>query len=396
YTLFNGQIDDYEVNAAASDRCVNLRAVDVMQRLADVTIHTGLVPSARTGDAVRVILEAAGIYATPGEEHEEGYDGLTRFDPYVEHGATVMRWWVHSGDALSGLNDLVKAEGPPSFISTGISGQVIFRDRLHRQRIDYPIQPFMYVTGCGGGGIEVREDSSIEYGQRDIINKMEVSYSEPAISPDYTDVWSANGDTTWTPTTDPDTMTYTFTGTVDGGFYDAQVPVKGELQFIENPGPDETDVLSGILPEEHDYVQVEGTIEVDEESLTRSGTEVSVSFIQTEGAFETATIRDVKLRARGIDENTKTATRQDDRSIAKYNGVKSSTHEMGRSTGNDADAVGHLVVTRRAHRRPTAELVFVNTDEETTRKLLSVDMSAVIHVDVAARGVDDRTRGEDT
>lgn len=117
FTLFRGHTDYTPLNPDLNARTVSVSMVDALQDFRGQVISTGLYSGLRTGDAVGLVLDAA------------GWTGARDLDP----GATYIPWWWLSNvDALTALQDLVASEGPPGLLTVGSSGEIVFRDRHHR------------------------------------------------------------------------------------------------------------------------------------------------------------------------------------------------------------------------------------------------------------------------
>ncbi len=117
YTLFRGHTDFAPINPDVEARNVTVALVDSLQDFRRKKISTGLYNGLRTGDAIGLVLDAA------------GWTGGRDLDP----GATLIPWWwLSDTDALTALQDLVASEGPPALLTIGSSGEIVFRDRHHR------------------------------------------------------------------------------------------------------------------------------------------------------------------------------------------------------------------------------------------------------------------------
>ena len=117
YTLFTGHTDDNPLNPDREAQSVSMSLVDWLADFKGNTISTPLYRGIRTGAAISAVLDAAGW--TGGRD--------------LDLGASYLPWWWAEGtDALSALNDLIRAEGPPALLSVGPAGAIVFRDRHHR------------------------------------------------------------------------------------------------------------------------------------------------------------------------------------------------------------------------------------------------------------------------
>jgi len=378
YTLYIGYSDDYVLDAGLNAQSVYMSCSDLLARLNTIEIHTRLFPSIRTGGAVFQILSTAGI---------------STFDSalvnQIDSGATVLRWWSASGvTALQALNDIVKAEGPPSLYTVGINGKLIFRDRLHRQRAAYPTVATTRLVGNDApGAFALRDGSAVDYGWSSVGNSVQVRYARKEVSGKYSTVWSQSGDTSWGDENVLSGNRTTFTGTVSTGYFDAQSPVQGRLTFTENVGPEETNVVSGVEPDDADYVLVNGNVSVY--SRTLSGTRMEVSFRDlTTGAGSTSTIRDMSIRAKAVVSEEAVITKDDAISAAEYGSVKTLDLNLGPVTQADAEAIATLVLRKRSLRRPTISAVLQNSDSGYTAMQLRQDLSGLVRVSVPQWHID--------
>lgn len=115
--LFTGYIDNFDIDPSRSNRAVDITCVDGMGLFSGVRVSTPVHAGYRTGTAIATILSAA------------GYTGSS----FIDNGATVLPfWWLDDVDALSAIQDIVKAEGPPAIAYFDEDGVFNFRDRHHR------------------------------------------------------------------------------------------------------------------------------------------------------------------------------------------------------------------------------------------------------------------------
>jgi hypothetical protein len=117
YTIFRGHIDDTPISPDVDGRLVTVNLVDSLQDFQQNTISTELWQGLRSGDAIGKILDAA------------GWTGGRDLDP----GCSIFPWWWAEGStAASALQDVLDSEGPPSLLTIGPAGEIVFRDRCHR------------------------------------------------------------------------------------------------------------------------------------------------------------------------------------------------------------------------------------------------------------------------
>ena len=380
YTLFIGYTDDFVVDASKDSQSVVVTCVDLLARLNEVDVSTDLHPSIRTGDAFDEVLREAGVFGIIPDKWASSLSTFRAYNPYRDTGASTLRWWARSGTAIDIMNEIMEAEGPPSLYTIGISGQIIFRDRLHRQRLTYPVVPTVTITDCAEPGtLKMTDQSHIDYGWREVINKVSASYDFRTIAGSYSEVWRRPGDVTWGGENETGGNRQVFSGVVDDGFYDAQNPIRGNLQMIENPGPDRANVQSGILPEDYTYIEVRGAAQVINNLTSRSGTKVSITVQDnTTGIGSTTTVRDMTLHAKAVETESQSIESTDSASISVHHQVREETFNFGPVVAPDAQAVADLIVRKRAFRRPTATVVIKNLSPEYTTELLSLDLSTPV------------------
>lgn len=382
YVMYSGYTQNFIVNARLNEQSVSVPCQDILGRLATVNVATPLFDSTRTGEAFSAVVRESGVYPTinPSIAFTPPF---IQFNPWVDSGASTLRGWSHTGSAISGIKDIITAEGPPAIYSVGISNQIVYRDRVHRQRASYPTTPTMVLAGCETpGAFKIHDTSSVDYGWTDIANQVDYSYEVKTVSGDYSTVWSQPGDVALG--TDAVNDVYTFSGIVPGGFFDAQTLIEGKLQKIETVGPDETDIVSGVFPEDYDYILVRGEV-TSAEPVNINGTRV---LIEMTADSATTTVRDVSLRARAIESDSVDITIQDEDSIAAYGTTKSLALDFGPVTRPDAEAVAALVLLKRSTIRPTVTAVIKNLSPLYTAALLAVDLSAPVRVTVAQWAID--------
>lgn len=386
YILFNGYTDDYIVNASLNSQSVEIPCVDIMGRLGTIDISTDLFPSIRTGDAVKEILLASEFYPTITGDGYLDDETAVLFDPYVDSGASTLRWWGGADTALNLFNDVLDGEGPPSLIQIGASNQIIFKDRVNRLRAEYPTVPTATLVGdCEPAGVLALDESSgISYEWARIINTVRGSYTRRTLSGQVSTVWSQPGDVTWgqdsSSSSTLEDKSYEFTGVVDSGYIEAVDPVQGNLVFTENPGPEETDVLSGIFPEEHDYLLVSGDVELVD--VKRSGFAISVTFADNTPLGQASTVRDMSLRARAVDSEQVTIERTSDASLAQYNSGRTEELDLGPITRPDAEGITSLVLQLNSFTRPVVTAILRNHADNYADFMLNVELGQLVQMDV--------------
>jgi hypothetical protein len=137
YTLLLAHTDTTPINPDVEAKSVALTLVDSLADFRGVTVSTPLYSGIRTGTAIGRILDAAGW--TGGRD--------------VDQGGSVLPWWWEEGtDALTAMQNILAAEGPPALLTVGSAGEIVFRDRHHR--LVRPSSTTSQGTWRGDGAVE--------------------------------------------------------------------------------------------------------------------------------------------------------------------------------------------------------------------------------------------------
>jgi hypothetical protein len=373
YTLFTGFTDTFDINSSLNDRSISFDCIDLIGRLAETPVHTEMFESIRTGDAVREVIRAAGLYSTLNKEiYASGEWDV--FDPYIDTGATTLTMWSYTGDAKEGLDQILDAEGPPSLYTTGWSNQVIYKDRHHRVRPTYAaaVDTFhMCETDVVlSTDFAMSEGSHPSYGWDTFFNRVIATSSYGVLDDDISTIW-----------TDPSPQRTLYGKTVItadvAGFMDGQAPVPGYRVLTNNPGPDdETDIYVDIQPEDPDFVVENGTVTVD--SYNVSGTQVSITLV----AAGTATITGLRFRGRAIKKDDTKYTADDTGSQTVYKDVKVFEYDAGSASANDTADVALWMLRKNSSPRPFATLIIQNRNLDYTKMILGRKLSEAINVSV--------------
>lgn len=316
YVIFRGYLDDFDLLPSRGERAIQARCVDGLGRLRGANISTSLHTGIRTGDAIGIILDAVGWPAAART---------------LDAGATVMpHWWLGNVDAMTAILDLVYSEGQPSLVTIGSDGGFVFRDRHHRYF--RAASATAQSTWRASGAVEplMSEPTTYDHGWKEIVNS--VTYEVPlrAASPDYTVAWSAQG----------------------------QITIgSGEIITVEAIA--NTALAETVVPVAGtDYTAVSGSVNV---TLNRSTGQVFAIRIASVGG--PAVIDGLQLRGRAVDTVTNLqVTVEDTASIATY-GRRAAPDGQGPvwAGRHDAQAVGQILVGRRAERLPTVTTTIVGS-----------------------------------
>ena len=368
YTLFTGSTTDFVLHADAAHRSVAISATDQIARLSDVTIHTDLYPSIRTGDAIHAILDAA------------GFTGPRDIDP----GASVLRWWARGGvSAKEALDSLMEAEGPPAIYHMGEDGGFFFRDRNHRLKYPRSTTSQVTISECredSADSVWFLEDSTIEYGWSDVVNVVEADADLATPSSEESSVWQSEETVMILPG-----ESKVYEASVDGGYLKAVQPVGVDVEIARNDGPEAQDVMLGApeRDEPYDYVVLAGKVKV--ESRYTEGTRVVIEATNT--GTDVARIMGMQLRGRLIETEAASRYFSDEASIKHYGDQKSLDFGATTLCPSDVEAVSLKVLNTRAYKRPTCSLVLINHNPHLTREVLTRNFSDLITVDSSLWGI---------
>lgn len=352
YRLYAGFLDDYTIDTNPGAWLAKFSAADGLARFKDTPVSTALYPAVRTGDAINILLDTI------------GWTGGRDIDP----GATTIRWWsAENDDALSELMDIVSSEGPPAFVHMSPTNGFIFRDRHHRLvRADSLTSQATFVSDTAAGAEIEMQDCTIDFGWKDVINRVEFSVTnrEPASTP--TVVW-----TNATGYTLADGETRSFTVTAEKPFYAIVTPTVGAPTEVA-PEPES----DGIPKAGPDWVITGGSVDV---TFTRPSGRATTMLVKATGVV---TVLSMQLRAYEIEESAAIkVTAQDAASIARYRGVKPYKPTTPWLNPEDAAAVADLILGQRADRLPVVTFTVPNETSGQLVQQLTRDLSDRITVD---------------
>jgi hypothetical protein len=339
YGILRAYIEDLDFRPGLGSGSVGVTCLDVVGRLKGVTISTGLYQGVRTGDALRLILDAVGW---PADKRD------------IDPGATLIAyWWLDGADAYEAAMQLVDSEGPTALLTADDSGRVVFRDRHHRllRTASQTVQSTWRATGT-----EPCFSAPVAYSQgwREVINSVSFEVPVWSQSPSLQVVWSAPGRVSLA---SGDTLNLTVKG--NSPFDGAITPV--------------ADV---------DYTAT-GTVTV---AMSRTdGQSTTLTLTAPSGA---ASLDGLQVRAYALTSTTVVVTAEDGSSITKY----------GRKTGDalrapvwagvhDAKAIADLIVGKRGERLPAISVSMFGNDTRLLQQL-SRDLSDRVHIIEPDTGLD--------
>lgn len=327
YVLFHGFLDDYDMEPGVATRSVSFTMLDLLARLAEVRLSTELHFGITTGDAMNIILDAA------------GWDAGKRD---IDQGATMIRyWWEEGTDALTAVKKLVAAEGPPALVTVTEHDHFMFRDRHHRLTRDESLTSQAIFRGEGAEPL-MSPPLIYDLGWRDIINSVTLDVEERTPEGDLSEVWSSSA-------------TYTLE---DGETVEVLARTSDPFVYARTP---EVTV---------DYTLVSGVVTVSISETDGASTTISIT-----ASGGPAIVTDLKLRAHPVSvSRTYQVHVEDAASIAKH-GLRAYPDEIPWVGVHDALGVAQLIISHRADRLPVVSMRVTGGDDTRITQQLARDLS---------------------
>jgi hypothetical protein len=341
-TMLRAQLDDSNPQPDREQRYLAMTCIDPLGTLKGVSVSTGLYRGLRTGEAVALLLDAAGW-------------PLTLRD--IEVGATVMPyWWLDNEDAFDALLDLVYSEGPPALVTVDTQGRIVFRSRHHRLQ---SAASTTVQSTWRSSGIEpmVSAPASYNDGWKEIVNTVNFSVPQRVLSGDVTAVWSSQGQLG---IASGETISVIAQG--NNPFMNAVVPVAGT-----------------------DFTLVSGTVIVTISKTSGLSTTIGIQAISGP-----AVIADLSLRAQSVDTvSTVQLSAVDGASVIKYGprALPDSRDPKWASIG-DAQAIQNIILTQRGDRLPTITVSMVSANNTRLTQQLTRNLSDRVHMVESHTGLD--------
>lgn len=322
FPIFRGRIDDYVAKSDQKKRSVDFTFLDNLALLQGVNLSTPLYSAVRSGQAVNLILDAAG-WTGPRD---------------IDLGATFIPWWwVEGKNALTALQEIVQSEGPPAIAYQASDGTFVFRDRHHRLlRQSSLISQASFAAralDCDSPavtGLSYAQPFTYSSGWRDIVNSVSFDVAERSPDSAFSVVWSGDA-------------------TLSLGL--------GETRIIEASTSDPfREAIAPVLGTDYTLSGV-GTISV---SLFRtSGQSVKIIIQGIGGAV---TVTGLQLRAKSVPiRRTQKISSMDSVSISEH-GERSYPGAAPWANANDAQAIADLIVAHYAERSPIVQLRITSSD----------------------------------
>jgi hypothetical protein len=184
-TVFNGPIDDLDVDPNASAKDFTAVCSDGWGKPGDTKLSTPVLQGQRTGKLVQTILDAIGWPS--GNAYRS-----------IDWGVTVVPfWWEEGTDASTAIAKIVHSEGPPA-IAYVQNGKFFFRDRHHRVANPESLTSLGTYThtipaGAVGGDHKILRGSfRYNHGLKNIVNTATIEVTPRAPGPEVV-VWSIDG-----------------------------------------------------------------------------------------------------------------------------------------------------------------------------------------------------------
>lgn len=347
--LFRGRIDDFVVHPDRSNLTADFTALDGMARLQGVELSTQVYEGLRTGQIVRLILDAVGWPVA---------------DRLIDVGATFTRfWWADGTDALTAVQEIVQAEGPPAIAYVSPDGTFVFRDRHHRLQDARSLSPQATFAAervaCDAPtvtGFSYTAPFEYETGWRDIVNSVEVVVDERQADIGVDPVWEsdspfsiANGETVSIAVTTSEPMTNAITPQLNSDYF--------------HTGP--------------------GTVTV---TLSRlSGQTITINLTASGGA---STVTFLRLRARLIPVSRMIRISATDPESIDTFGERRFQGQIPWATANDTAAVADVILSHYAQRRPIVKMRVVAQDPDYLEQILGRTLSDRITIRNGELGLD--------
>ncbi|MCZ7440809.1 hypothetical protein O7598_31055 [Micromonospora sp. WMMC241] len=342
YGLMRGVVDDIELLPAIEQRSVQVSVLDGLSRLRRVQVSTPLYQGLRTGQAVGLLLDAAGWPAGRRD---------------LDVGGTVMPWWWADGtDAFTALQAILDAEGPGSLAAVDIDGRLVFRDRHHRlvRARSTTVQATWRSTG-----IEpcYSAPASYQAGWADIVNDVTYPVAVRVPSGQMATVWQMTG-----PRSLVDGETIALTAQSGDPFFGAVPPVAGV-----------------------DFQLVSGAVTT---ALSRtSGQSVTVLVTAVGGPVQ---LDGMAVRAYPVPVQTTVEVHAEDPSSIAEVGRQSWPSDRAPTLASlpDATAIADVILAGRARRQPTMTVTFRGGVPARLRQQLARDLSDRVRVIDGGTGLD--------
>lgn len=338
--LFQGFVDDYVLNPQREDLSVTMTCMDALQWLANTTLSTAIYPALQTGDAINLVLDAAGW---PEAKRD------------IDQGASTIRWWWEEGtNGLQAVQDLVESEGLPAIAYVDGFGNFVFRGRHHRFQRGRSTGIQATIRNC----VEFDEPNfsapvTYDIGWKDIINQIDVDIDER--NPiGYDEVWSTADDEL---TVISAFETYTLVVKPSDPFYGATTPSVEDGTLVLQTG---SGTLNGVSISK-DSGQATKLV------ITAGSTDVTLTKVSLK-AFSVPVLRTRKV----TDESTT--------SIAKFGPQANQNSNFPWTNVNDMKSIAQVILGQRADRLAVVYITLNNGHPIRISNIMNRQLSDRIHI----------------
>lgn len=339
--LYDGYLDNFDIKPGLNDRSVPMGCVDALGRIRGVSVTTSLYKGIRTGDAISVLLDAAGWPSTARD-----LDSGASFLPY---------WWLDDADAFDALMQLVYSEGAPALVTVDRNGNIVFRDRHHR--LTRAASLTSQATWRSSSIEPVLSDPiSYDHGWSEIVNSITVEVPVRTIDSVVSQIWSSPGN--------------------------LSVPAGTSLQIIAHGGSPFQDAIVPV--QDTDYTLISGDVSP---SLSRtSGQSTTLTLTSTGGAV----LQDLQLRATAIQSTSVLVSAQDAASISRFGIRTIATGQLPVwANAYDAAAILALIIAKRGDRLPALQVTMRGAGSPARlAECLARTLSDRVHLTESLTGLD--------
>lgn len=306
--LFDGYIDAFDLKPGLNDRSVPMTCVDALGRIKGVSVTTSLYKGIRTGDAINVLLNAAG-WSSVARDIDPG----ASFLPY---------WWLDGADAFEALMELVYSEGAPALVTVDRNGSIVFRDRHHR--LTRPASLTSQATWSSSAIEPVLSDPiTYNHGWSEIVNSITVEVPIRTVDGGPSQIWTSPG----------------MLSVVAG--MPLQIIIHGSTPFQDATVP----------VQDVDYTLVSGDVTP---SLSQtSGQSTTLTLTSVGGAV----IQDLQVQATAIQSTSVVVSAQDAASVSRFGQRTIDTSLLPVwANAYDVAAILALIIAKRGDRLPTLQV----------------------------------------
>jgi hypothetical protein len=348
YALFRGRVDDFDIHPDRSDRTADFTALDGLADLQNADLSTALHSGLRTGQIVDVILD------------EIGWTGARDIDA----GATYARfWWAENTDALTAINDIVAAEGPPAIAYIAPDGTFTFRDRHHRLLRTESVLPQAVFAAeqvaCDAPavtGFSYTAPFGYRHGWRDVVNTVDQEVNDRVTTFDTSVVWSTDS---------------VFTLSI------------GETREIRVQASDP--FRDAVTPVLNTDFTTSGTGVVSAVLTRDSGQSTIIRLTSVGGP---SSILSLQLRARPVLVERSVRVRVSDPGSIGIFGIKTFPSQIPYASPADVQAVGEAIVASYSSRRPIVTMRVVSCDIPHLQQIVTRTISDMITIRNGELGLD--------